>query len=387
MRDEAQTVFADLPWGNRSYWAISVRRLLRKKVGVGCLAIIAVMYGAGVMSFAIPKLTGYGYNDQNLDIAKQPPPGFGAKVIEKTVVIDAEYDRRRPVIRVADAQRKMGIGQASFIKGGANGQINTGDLLAIVVRTPGSWSHPLGTDELGRDILVRIIYGLRTTVFITVITLVTGSLALGISAGLVAGYFGKLIDTLIMRVGEVTSAFPEIFLVLIFIATFKPPITEWVRGIEDTLGVDIVKLGVVDYLVLSLALAIFSWFGMARLVRGQVLQARENQYVEAARSIGVSSQGILFRHVLPNIMGPIIVLVSAGLAGVAGSEVFLSFLGIGVQPPTPSLGLMIFENASISVLRTNPHLLLFPVGTLTVLLFTFNLLGDAVNDAFNPRAR
>lgn len=272
MRDEAQTVFADLPWGNRSYWAISVRRLLRKKVGVGCLAIIAVMYGAGVMSFAIPKLTGYGYNDQNLDIAKQPPPGFGAKVIEKTVVIDAEYDRRRPVIRVADAQRKMGIGQASFINGGANGQINTGDLLAIVVRTPGSWSHPLGTDELGRDILVRIIYGLRTTVFITVITLVTGSLALGISAGLVAGYFGKLIDTLIMRVGEVTSAFPEIFLVLIFIATFKPPITEWVRGIEDTLGVDIVKLGVVDYLVLSLALAIFSWFGMARLVRGQVLQ-------------------------------------------------------------------------------------------------------------------
>ena len=387
MRDEAQTVFADLPWGNRSYWAISVRRLLRKKVGVVCLAVIAVMYGAGVMSFAIPKLTGYGYNDQNLDIAKQPPPGFGAKVIEKTVVIDAEYDRRRPVIRVADAQRKMGIGQASFIKGGANGQINTGDLLVIVVRTPGSWSHPLGTDELGRDILVRIIYGLRTTVFITVITLVTGSLALGISAGLVAGYFGKLIDTLIMRVGEVTSAFPEIFLVLIFIATFKPPITEWVRGIEDTLGVDIVKLGVVDYLVLSLALAIFSWFGMARLVRGQVLQARENQYVEAARSIGVSSQGILFRHVLPNIMGPIIVLVSAGLAGIAGSEVFLSFLGIGVQPPTPSLGLMIFQNASISVLRTNPHLLLFPVGTLTILLFTFNLLGDAVNDAFNPRTR
>ena len=387
MRDEAQTVFADLPRSNRSYWVISVKRLLRKKVGVICLAIIVIMYGAGVMSFAIPKLTGYGYNDQNLDIAKQPPPGFGAKVVEQTVVVDADYDRRRPVIKIADAQRKMGIGQATFLEGGADGQIKTGDRLVVVVRTPGSWSHPLGTDELGRDILVRIIYGLRTTVFITVITLITGSLVLGISAGLVAGYFGKLFDTIIMRVGEVTSAFPEIFLVLIFIATFKPPITDWVRGIEDTLGVDIVKLGVVDYLVLSLALAIFSWFGMARLVRGQVLQARENQYVEAARAIGVSSPGILFRHVLPNIMGPIIVLVSAGLAGVAGSEVFLSFLGIGVQPPTPSLGLMIFQNASISVLRTNPHLLLFPVGTLTILLFTFNLLGDAVNDAFNPRAR
>ena len=320
MRDEAQVVFSELPRGNRSYWVISVKRLLRKKLGVLCLSIIFLMYGAGVLS---PLVTPYEYNDQNLNEAKQGP----------------------------------------------------------------SLSHPFGTDRLGRDILTRIIYGLRTTVIITVITLITGSLVLGISLGLVAGYFGKLYDTVIMRVGEVTSAFPEIFLVLIFIATIKPPITDWVRGLEDTLGISIVELGVADYLVLSLALAIFSWFGMARLVRGQVLQARENQYVEAARSIGVSSPGVLFRHVLPNIMGPIIVLVSAGLAGVAGSEVFLSFLGIGVQPPTPSLGLMIFENASISVLRTNPHLLLFPVGTLTLLLFTFNLLGDAVNDAFNPRAR
>lgn len=320
MREEAELVFAQAPRGNRSYWVISVKRLLHKKLGLACLSIILLMYGAGILS---PLVTPYDYNDQNLAEAKQGP----------------------------------------------------------------SLGHPFGTDRLGRDILTRIIYGLRTTVIITVITLITGSLVLGISMGLVAGYFGKIYDTIIMRVGEVTSAFPEIFLVLIFIATIKPPITDWVRGIEDTLGIDIVKLGVADYLVLSLALAIFSWFGMARLVRGQVLQARENQYVEAARAIGVTSPSILFRHVLPNIMGPIIVLVSAGLAGVAGSEVFLSFLGIGVQPPTPSLGLMIFENASISVLRTNPHLLLFPVGTLTLLLFTFNLLGDAVNDAFNPRAR
>ena len=320
MRNQAEATFSEVPRGNRSYWVISVKRLLRKKIGVACLSIILIMYGAGVLS---PLVTPYDYNDQNLAEAKQGP----------------------------------------------------------------SLTHPFGTDRLGRDILTRIIYGLRTTVIITVITLITGSLVLGVSLGLVAGYFGKLYDTIIMRVGEVTSAFPEIFLVLIFIATIKPPITEWVRGLEGTLGIDIVKLGVADYLVLSLALAIFSWFGMARLVRGQVLQARENQYVEAARAIGVSSPGVLFRHVLPNVMGPIIVLVSAGLAGVAGSEVFLSFLGIGVQPPTPSLGLMIFENASISVLRTNPHLLLFPVGTLTLLLFTFNLLGDAVNDAFNPRAR
>ena len=320
LRNEAQPALVPPVLRGRSYWAISMRRLLRKKIGVTCLAIILVMYGSGILA---PLVTPYGYNDQNLSIAKQGP----------------------------------------------------------------SVGHPFGTDRLGRDILTRIIYGLRTTVIITLVTLVTGSLALGITMGLLAGYFGKMIDTLIMRVGEVTSAFPEIFLVLIIVSTIKAPVTDWVRGIEDAVGIEIVSLGVVDYLVLSLALAIFSWFGMARMVRGQVLQARENQYVEAARSVGCSTPRILFRHVLPNVMGPVIVLVSAGLAGITGSEIFLSFLGIGIQPPTPSLGLMIFENGSISVLRSTPHLLLFPVGTLSLLLFTFNLLGDAVNDSFNPRAR
>ena len=305
---------------SHSYWAISIHRLLRKKIGVTCLVIIAIMYGSGILA---PLVTPYDYNDQDLSITKQSP----------------------------------------------------------------SLSHPFGTDRLGRDNLTRIIYGLRTTVIITVVTLVTGSLALGITLGLVAGYFGRFIDTIVMLVGEVSSAFPEIFLVLIIVSTFKPPITRWVREVEDLVGFDIVSLGVVDYLVLSLALAIFSWFGMARLVRGQVLQARENQYVEAARSIGASTPRILLRHLLPNVMSPVIVTVSAGLAAVAGSEVLISFLGIGIQPPTPSLGLMIFENGSISVLRSDPHLLLFPVLTLSLLLFTFNLLGDAVADAFNPRAR
>lgn len=320
LRNEAELTVGPNLERSPSYWAISIRRLLRKKLGVACLTIILLMYGSGILA---PLVTPYGFNDQDLSITKQGP----------------------------------------------------------------SISHPFGTDRLGRDIFTRIIYGLRTTVIITVVTLVTGSLLIGISLGLLAGYFGRFIDTLIMRVGEVSSAFPEIFLVLIIISTVKAPVTVWVRKIEDIVNFDIVSLGVVDYLVLSLALAIFSWFGMARLVRGQVLQVRENQYVEAARAIGVPTSRILMRHVLPNVMGPVIVMVSAGLAGVAGSEVLLSFLGIGIQPPTPSLGLMIFENGSISVLRSNPHLLLFPVLTLSMLLFTFNLLGDAVNDAFNPRAR
>ncbi len=306
-------------WG-RNYLTISLRRLMGNRVGVICLSVILLLYGAGILA---PVVTPYGYNDQNLSNVKQPP----------------------------------------------------------------SLSHPFGTDRLGRDILTRVIYGLRTTVILTVVTVTTGSLALGISLGLIAGYFGRLADTIIMRVGEVSTSFPEVFLVLIMVATLRQPMRDWLRGVEDTLGISIIHLGIADYFALSLALAIFSWFGMARLVRGQVLQAREEQYVDAARSIGCRTPRLLFRHVLPNVMGPIIVTVSASLSAVAGAEMLISFLGIGIQPPTPSLGVMIFENGSLSVLQTTPHLLLCPASVIIILLFTFNLLGDAINDAFNPRTR
>ena len=321
MRSEAGAELSELEQRRgRSYFTISLRRLLSNRVGVVCLTVILLMYGAGLFA---PLVTPYGYNDQNLQIAKLPP----------------------------------------------------------------SLEHPFGTDRLGRDILTRVIYGLRTTVILTIVTLTTGTLALGITLGLVAGYFGRMTDTIIMRVGEITTSFPDIFLVLIIVLTVRPPMIEWMRGVEDTLGVDFIHLGIADYFALSLGLALFSWFGMARLVRGQVLQAREEQYVDAARAVGCRTPRLLFRHVLPNVAGPIIVLVSASLGAVAGAEVLLSFLGIGIQPPVPSLGLMIYENGSLAVLLTNPQLLMFPGATLTILLFTFSLLGDAVNDAFNPRTR
>ena len=288
------------------------------------MAVILLMYGSAMLAPLISQVTGYGYKDQNLAVAKEGP----------------------------------------------------------------SWTHPFGTDRLGRDMLTRVIYGLRTTVLITIIALLGGSLFIGISLGLMAGYFGGKIDAVINRVGEVTSAFPEVLLLLIIVATIRPRIIEWVRSFEDATGIDwIVEIGVVDYATITFALTIFAWFGMSRLVRGQVLQVRENQYVEASRAIGATTSRILRLHVLPNVISPVIVSVSASLAAFAGAELFLSFLGIGVQPPVPSLGRMIFENGSVSVMRSDPHLILAPVLTVAVLLFSFNMLGDAVNDAFNPRAR
>ena len=255
--------------------------------------------------------------------------------------------------------------------------------LNAVKQTP-SWEHPLGTDRAGRDMLTRIIYGLRTTVIITVLSIVTGSLFLGLGLGLAAGYFGKWIDSAINRVGEVFMSFPDILLVLIVAATLRPRVVEWVR---DLGGTELVRLGIPDYLVVFGALSAFGWVGMQRLVRGQVLQIKQNQYVEAAQAVGAPTRRILGIHILPNVISPVIVLVSMGMGAAAGAEIILSWLGIGIQPPTPSLGVMIFENGNIGVLRSDPHLLLFPVGAVTILIFAFNLLGDALNDAFNPRAR
>ena len=251
-----------------------------------------------------------------------------------------------------------------------------------------SLAHPFGADRLGRDMLTRVIYGLRTTVIITITSLLGGTLILGVALGLLSGYLGRWVDSIIMRTGEVTSSFPDILLILIFVATLKPRLVLAVQRFEDATGLDwIIRVGLVDYAIIAFALSIFGWFGMARLVRGQVLQARESQYTEAALVTGASTARILRSHVLPNILSPLIVSISAGLAGVAGSELVLSWIGIGVQPPVPSLGRMMFENGSIQVLRNEPHLILFPIGAVTLLFFCFNILGDAVNDAFNPRAR
>ena len=246
---------------------------------------------------------------------------------------------------------------------------------------------------MGRDIYTRVVWGIQTTVIITATTLITGSLFLGVTMGLMAGYFRGWIDAVIMRIGEVISAFPDILLIILLAATLRPKIVELARAIEDSTNITgLVSSGVVDYLVIGVALLPLSWFGMMRLVRGQVLALRDAEYVEAARAIGTSTPRILFRHILPNVVSPVIVSVSFGIGAIALSEVVLSFFGLGVQPPRPSLGVMIGEvtargGASVSVLRDHPEQLLAPIIVVWLLIFCWNIVGDALNDVFNPRAR
>lgn len=260
------------------------------------------------------------------------------------------------------------------------------DLLAT--REGPSADHLLGTDFVGRDVLSRVIYSLRTNLIVTATAVATGSLALGITLGLLAGYFGRRVDTAIMRTGEVFLAFPGLLLVILLAATVRPRVLDWVRGLEESTGIEgLVQWGVADYLVVFGALAVFSWVGVARLVRGQVIQLKAMPFVEASRTTGATAPRLLLRHLLPNALPPVIVVVTMGMGAIAGAEVVLSWLGIGIQHPVPSLGSMIREGQDVSILRNQPHLILPPVVVVGLLVFAWNLLGDALNDVLNPRAR
>ncbi|HJM54519.1 MAG TPA: ABC transporter permease [Dehalococcoidia bacterium] len=262
-----------------------------------------------------------------------------------------------------------------------------------------STEHFFGTDELGRDIYTRVVWSIQTTVMLTIITVGTGGIVLGVTLGLMAGYFGGRTDTVIMRVGEVVAAFPSILLVILIAATLRPRILDAARDFEDwsnfrdwsPIG-GLVESGVVDYFVVALALLPFAWYGMMRLVRGQVLSIRNSDYIEAARAIGVSTPRLLFSHILPNVTGTIIVTASFGMGAIAGSEIILSFLGVGVQPPRPSLGTMLADVLGpridiVSVIQNHPEQLLAPIIVIWLLIFAWSLFGDALNDVFNPRTR
>ncbi len=256
------------------------------------------------------------------------------------------------------------------------------------IRQPPSFEHWAGTDLKGRDVLTRVLWGIQNTVVITLVTMATGGLVIGVSLGLISGYFSGRTDSLIMRTGEIFASFPDILLVILLAATIRMRILEWVRWVEDNTFLDgIVKTGIADYFVVSLALVSFSWIGMARLVRGQVLVLKETQYVEAARATGGSTVRILFVHLLPNAIGPIVVTISMGMGTLVGTEIILSWLGLGIQPPRPSLGTMLLEAGSISALRVVPWMLLAPGFIAWSLVLCWNLLGDALNDVLNPRTR
>ena len=251
-----------------------------------------------------------------------------------------------------------------------------------------SWSHPFGTDRLGRDQLSRVIWASQTTVIVTLATLLTGSLVLAVALGLLSGYLGGWVDTVIMRIGDTFASLPTILMLILINATLKTQVRNVATDFENFSGIHgIVKHGIPDYFLVFGALSLFGWVGGARVIRSQILSLRETEFILAARSVGASTSRILFRHLLPNVSNIIIVSVSLGLAGIAGSEIVLTWFGVGIQPPQASYGTLIFDASSVRTINVHPYLLAFPGGIVAGLLFSFNLLGDALTDVFTPKAR
>ena len=227
---------------------------------------------------------------------------------------------------------------------------------------PPSAAHWFGSDELGRDILSRIIYGARISMLVGSCVVLT-SLALGLVIGSIAGYYGGRVDRFVNVVlMNAFLSFPGILLAIAFVA-FRGP------GIFN----------------LVLALALGGWVGYARLVRGQVLAAREKEFVEAARALGASDLRVIVHHILPNIIQPVIVQSAIGMAGAILAEATMSFLGLGVPPPTASWGTML--NDGRAHLFDAPHLVLFPALAVMLAVLSFNFIGDALRDYLDPRSR
>ncbi len=354
-------------------WRLALRRLLRKKLAVIALALIGVFYFVGLFA---PVVAPQDYRSQDLDNTLLGP----------------------------------------------------------------SFEHPFGTDRLGRDQLSRVIWSARTTIIVTVATVVAGSLLLSVGLGMLSGYLGGKVDTVIMRTGEAFGSLPALPMLILINATMRDRVRGWVDGLERNLSTGepafIVLFGVLaliaiigvaawllesrrnggwialsiiasffilalwgmqavfatpgasDYFLIFGALSLFFWVGSARVIRSQILALRETEYVVAARSMGAGTWRILANHLLPNVSPIIIVGISASLGAIAGSEIALTFLGVGVHDPTPSFGALIFDGGtSQPVIRNHPHLLIFPAVVVGLLIFSFNLLGDALNDVLTPKAR
>ncbi|HVE33750.1 MAG TPA: ABC transporter permease [Gemmatimonadaceae bacterium] len=227
---------------------------------------------------------------------------------------------------------------------------------------PPSPQHWFGTDIQGRDVWARLVYGARVSLSVGIISQGI-ALSLGVILGLLSGYYGKWVDELVMRLADVTLAFPTLLLLIALVAALQP-----------SLPVVFATIGLVG------------WAGMARLVRGQVLVVRELEFVQAEQALGAGDIRILIRHILPSVVAPVVIAATLGVAGAIMAESSLSFLGLGVQPPTPSWGAMIADGRDLYQLRHAPWTSVFPGLAIGAAVLGFNLLGDALRDALDPRA-
>ncbi|MEP0764361.1 MAG: ABC transporter permease [Chloroflexota bacterium] len=322
---------------SRGPWGDAARRLIRHRAALVGLTVILAFVLVAVFA---PYLTNYTYEKQNYTAVSTAPDW----------VIDL-FPKMKPV-------------------GEDMGYVRVNN------------DYLLGTDGLGRDLWTRIIFGARISLAVAFVGPLT-SLLVGTIYGMVSGYVGGRVDNFMMRLVDVMYAFPTLLLVILMMVFFRSSFT------QSEVGSLAYRLNKIDaafggMLFIFIGIGITSWMDTARLARGQVLSLREKEFIEAARSIGVRDTAIIFRHVLPNILGPVVVRESLAIPRYISFEAFLSFIGLGVNPPTPSWGSMISEGAQ--AIKSYPNQAIFPALALFFMMFAFNFLGDGLRDALDPRA-
>ena len=289
----------------RSLWVDARRRLLRNRAAMTSIVILALV---AAMALLAPLLSHYAYDATDYDVISCTPNWWPAG--------------------------------AACNAGG---------------------THWFGTDAVGRDLFVRVLYGARVSLAVGLVATMV-SLSIGVLYGATAGYLGGRIDAVMMRIVDILYSLPFIFFVIILMVLFNR-----------------------NFVLLFVAIGAVEWLTMARIVRGQTLSIKQKEFVEAARAGGVSSFGIISRHVIPNVVGPVVVYVTLTVPSVILTESFLSFLGLGIQEPLTSWGVLISDGAE--QMETAPWLLLFPALLMAVTLFCFNFIGDGLRDALDPKDR
>ncbi len=305
-RTETETADRALDLKGRSLWIDARRRLLRNRAAVTGMIILMVISFLAVFA---PYLSPYSFAEPNYDLISCAPDWWP----DSTISCNA---------------------------GGA---------------------HWFGTDNLGRDLFVRVLFGARVSLAVGLIATFV-SLVVGVTYGAVAGFIGGRLDELMMRFVDVLYSLPYIFLVIILMVVFHR-----------------------NFFLLFVAIGAIEWLTMARIVRGQTLSIKHKEFIEAARAAGVGKFDMITRHIIPNVLGPVIVYVTLTVPAVILAESFISFLGLGIQPPLTSWGVLISDGAK--ELETAPWLLIFPALFMAVTLFCFNFIGDGLRDALDPKDR
>jgi oligopeptide transport system permease protein len=288
----------------RSLWVDARRRLLRNRAAMAGIVILALI---ALLALLAPMLSPFAYDEVNYDIIACAPGWWPA--------------------------------QAGCT-------------------APG---HVFGTDAVGRDLFVRVLFGARVSLAVGLVATLV-SLIIGVLYGAVAGYLGGRIDTLMMRMVDILYSLPFVFFVIILMVIFDR-----------------------NFILLFVAIGCVEWLTMARIVRGQTLSIKHKEFIEAARAAGVGPFAIIARHIIPNVVGPVMVYVTLTVPGVILTESFLSFLGLGIQEPLTSWGVLISDGAD--QMETAPWMLLFPALFMAVTLFCFNYVGDGMRDALDPKDR